>query len=190
MESFFYSLKAKSFKLLQENELPQEIINSLKTLKDNKYETKTHFIEKLKEILGDESMDKYKDIILKYTEIAGKFNGSSYIEFLQQLLNKYGGNIILIEDGASYHKRADVTEFKKNSARLSVYRLPSFSPDYNPIEKLWKNTKQNATHLKYFKTFEELRNSVVNTFQRYMKDASKVICVMKKLRENSGLDIK
>jgi hypothetical protein len=66
--------------------------------------------------------------------------------------------------------------------------LPSFSPDYNPIEKLWKNTKRDATHLKYFKTFEELRNSVSETFKTYMEDASKIICVMKKLREDNALN--
>jgi len=89
----------------------------------------------------------------------------------------------LIEDGAPYHNNKVVTEFiEKQVAKLTVERLPAFSPDYNPIEKLWKNTKRDATHLKYFKTFEELRLSVVNTFQKYLKDATHIIRVMKKLR--------
>lgn len=70
---------------------------------------------------------------------------------------------------------------------MSVYPLPAFSPDYNPIEKLWKNTKRDATHLKYFKTFEELRESVVKAFNQYLEDATKVICVMKKLRTEAGI---
>ena len=63
---------------------------------------------------------------------------------------------------------------------LFTYRLPSFSPDFNPIEKLWRNTKRNATHLKYFKTFDDLQESVLNAFGRYMSDADEVIRVMKK----------
>jgi len=45
-----------------------------------------------------------------------------------------------------------------------VERLPPFSPDFNPIEKLWKNTNPDSTHMKYFKTFEDLHDSVVKTF--------------------------
>lgn len=125
----------------------------------------------------------------EYMECDGKFNGESYIEFLKQLLDKYSCPIFLIEDGAPYHRSGLVKEFKnkmEKQKRLFVYRLPSYSPDKNPIEKLWRNTKKNATHLKYFKSFEDLRSSVINTFNKYLSDASKVICVMKKLRCEAG----
>jgi len=104
------------------------------------------------------------------------------------LLAHYPSKIILIEDGAPYHKSKVVKEFKSaNADRLTIESLPAFSPDYNPIEKLWKNTKRDATHMKYFKTFEDLNQSVVKTFESYMKDASKVICVMKQLREDFAI---
>jgi transposase len=69
----------------------------------------------------------------------------------------------------------------------SITPLPAYSPDYHPIEKLWKNTKCDATHLKYFKTFEDLHDSVVKTFKSYMQDASKIICVMQKMREDFSM---
>jgi transposase len=107
---------------------------------------------------------------------------------LKQLLANYGGKIFLIEDGAPYHHSKIVTEFKKAHAdRLAIAPLPAYSPDYNPIEKLWKNTKRAATHLKYFKTFEDLHDSVVKAFKSYMQDASKVICVMQKMREDFAI---
>jgi len=43
--------------------------------------------------------------------------------------------------------------FADNQDRLTVYDLPSYSPDYNPIEKLWKKVKKDGTHLHYFATF-------------------------------------
>jgi len=98
----------------------------------------------------------------------------------------------LIEDGAPYHRSSQVKEFQKNmegKGLLFTYRLPSFSPDFNPIEKLWRNTKRNATHLKYFKTFDDLRESVLNAFGRYMSDAAEVIRVMKKLRSLAELQL-
>ncbi len=100
----------------------------------------------------------------------------------------YEGKIILIEDGAPYHGSSVVKEFKQaNTRRLTVERLPAFSLDFNPIEKLWKNTKRVSTHMMYFKTFEGLHDSVVQTFNSYMQDASKVICVMQKMREDFAI---
>ena len=46
------------------------------------------------------------------------------------------------------------------SDRITAESLPSYSPDYNPIEYLGKKTKQRATHNKYFKEFAELTVSV------------------------------
>lgn len=93
--------------------------------------------------------------------IEGKLNGSSYIEFLKQILKNTRKHIILIQDGAPYHKSKIVKAFiEKNNKRLTVYTLPSYSPDYNPIEKLWKKIKQGYTHLHYFDTYEALVSQV------------------------------
>jgi transposase len=63
------------------------------------------------------------------SEGAGKFNALTYEAFLRQLLERITVPIILIEDGASYHR-----------SQALDHRLPAFSPQFNPIEKLWKNT--------------------------------------------------
>ena len=123
-----------------------------------------------------------------YEETPEKFNGPSYLGFLRKLLAVIAGAVIIVEDGASYHKSKIVTAFKKEmeeAGRLFTFRLPSFSPDLNPIEKLWKNTKRDATHLKYFTLFEDLRSSVTKAFEDYMRDAAKVIRVMAKLRDEA-----
>ncbi|MFM8453487.1 MAG: IS630 family transposase [Gammaproteobacteria bacterium] len=87
----------------------------------------------------------------------GKLNGESYSEFLLEVLKKTRKHLILIQDGAPYHKGKHMNEFfKKHADRITVYNLPAYSPDYNPIEKLWKKIKQAGTHLQYFPTFESL----------------------------------
>lgn len=91
----------------------------------------------------------------------GKLNSESYIEFLEMVLSKTRKPIILIQDGAPYHRGKLVKQFfKDHSDRIIVYNLPSYSPDYNPIEKLWKKIKEQGTHLKYFPTFEDLKSKV------------------------------
>jgi len=91
----------------------------------------------------------------------GKLNADSYIAFLQDVLSKTRKHIILIQDGAPYHRAKKVKEFfEKHAKRLTVFKLPSYSPDYNPIEKLWKKIKEHGVHLKYFPTFDDLKNTV------------------------------
>jgi hypothetical protein len=42
-------------------------------------------------------------------------------------------------------------------------------------------TKPGAAHCRYFSAFDALRQAVLEAFEQYLSDASKVICVMKKL---------
>jgi len=125
-----------------------------------------------------------------YQECDGKFNAESYIRFLQHILNTYSCPVFLIEDGAPYHRSKIVKEFTDNMkahGKLFVDRLPTYSPDFNPIEKLWKQTKRDATHLKYFPTFDDLRNAVLKAFNKYLNDAMQILCVMRSLRKKAGL---
>lgn len=91
----------------------------------------------------------------------GKLNSESYIDFLKDVLSKTRKPIMLIQDGAPYHKGKKVKAFfEENSNRLTVFNLPSYSPDFNPIEKLWKKIKEQGIHLKYFPTFDDLKGKV------------------------------
>jgi len=91
----------------------------------------------------------------------GRLNSESYEAFLSEVLSKTRKHIILIQDGAKYHtSKAMGRFFDKKANRLTVYTLPSYSPDYNPIEKLWKKIKEKEIHLHYFPTFDHLKNKV------------------------------
>lgn len=186
MESLHYVLKPKSFRELKKAGLPGQLIESLKPLQDELFKTQNALLEKLEVTLGKERATRYQALILKHSETSGRFNKEGYIAFLKQVMERFQGNIILIEDGASYHKARLVQEFVQGTqGRLTVERLPAFSPDFNPIEKLWRNTKRDATHLKYFETFEALRESVCKAFRKYLQDAYQVIAVMKKLHTSA-----
>jgi transposase len=91
----------------------------------------------------------------------GKLNTDSYTLFLEGILSQTKKHIIIIQDGAGYHTSDEMEDlFCGRKNRLSVYQLPACSPDYNPIEMLWKKIKEKGTHLKYFPTFDSLANTV------------------------------
>lgn len=91
----------------------------------------------------------------------GRLNSKSYIEFLKEVMKRTRKHLILIHDNAPYHKSRAMREFiEKHAGRLTVFSLPSYSPDYNPIEQLWKKVKEKETHLHYFPTFDDLKKRV------------------------------
>lgn len=91
----------------------------------------------------------------------GKLNSASYEAFLRQVLAQTTQHLVLLQDGARYHTSAALQNFfTQQSARLTVFQLPSYSPDFNPIEKLWKKIKEQDTHLHYFPDFAALVGKV------------------------------
>ena len=98
----------------------------------------------------------------------GRLNSESYEAFLTEVLSRTRKHIILIQDGASYHTSKAMKKFFAEKAyRITVYNLPSYSPDYNPIEKLWKKIKEKEIHLHHFPTFDSLKNKVEEGLLRF-----------------------
>ena len=98
----------------------------------------------------------------------GRLNSTAYIAFLTRVLEHTRQPIILIQDGAKYHTSAETKAFfAQQTARLEVCQLPTYSPDSNPIEKLWKKIKQQGTHLHYCPTFEALTDKVEQALLKF-----------------------
>ena len=94
----------------------------------------------------------------------GRLNSESYSAFRARVLEPTTQHIRLIQEGASDHTSAAMQAcFAHHTARLQVCQLPSYAPDDNPIEKLWKKIKQEGTHRPYFPTFEALKEKVEQT---------------------------
>lgn len=116
---------------------------------------------------------------LVYKGIEEKFNSDSYAAFLEKLLKDVPGTIFLIQDGARYHTSKAMKEFfEKYQQRLKVFQLPSYSPDYNPIEYLWKKVKTAATHNRYFEDFAKLTASVEEALATLATQAAEILRLM------------
>jgi transposase len=128
---------------------------------------------------------------LFYQGIEGRFNSDSYQGFLQILMEQTTQPLFLIHDGARYHTSAATQAFlAAHRDRLTVEPLPSYSPDYNPIEYLWKKTKQRATHNQYFKEFVALTVSVDKALAYFATHSDTVLGLFGLYCEESGLVLK
>ncbi len=127
---------------------------------------------------------------LFYQGIEGRFNSDSYQAFVQMIMAQTRKHLFLIHDGARYHTSQATTHFfEAHRQRITAYRLPSYSPDYNPIEYLWKKTKQRGTHNKYFKGFAALTVSVEEALAYFARHADEVLCLFGRYCEESKLDL-
>jgi len=128
---------------------------------------------------------------LFYQGIEGRFNSENYQAFLQMILAHTTEHLFLIHDGARYHTSASTQAFlAAHSDRITAQPLPSYSPDYNPIEYLWRKTKKRATHNKYFKEFAELTVSVDKALAYFATHPDTVLGLFGRYREESGLELK
>ncbi len=119
----------------------------------------------------------------------GRFNSESYQTFLEEVLNQTDQHIILIQDGAKYHtSKATKQFFEEHAKRLSVFQLPAYSPDFNPIEKLWKKLKKRSTHLRYFKKFEALVRQVDEGLLYFSQTPSEITALMGKYCKSLGTE--
>ena len=98
-------------------------------------------------------------------------HAKEHIEFLQQLMkNHRNRKIIVIEDNASPHIAAEVGSFvTANKNKLAIYYLPTYSPDLNPQEDVWrylKHVKLKAHQAKSIKELPSLVYSKLKSMQR------------------------
>jgi transposase len=102
----------------------------------------------------------------------------TYEAFLTQVLAQSERPIVLIQDGARYHTSKAMQDFfAQHAARLTVFQLPSYSPDFNPIERLWKKIKEQETHLHYFPTFESLKEKVEQALVKFANAPKEILAL-------------
>jgi transposase len=81
----------------------------------------------------------------KYDIIHGSLDTAKFIDFCDKLLSDTHGPVFLIVDGHPVHRAKAVAEYVANThGRLRLFRLPSYSPELNPDEWVWKNVKHDT----------------------------------------------
>ena len=122
-----------------------------------------------------------------YKGHAGRLNSASYAAFLLDVLSQTRRHVVVIQDGARYHTSQAMQDFfKAHAARLTIAQLPSYSPDFNPIEHLWKKVKKEATHLKYFPDFVQLQAEVDRALLHFAQTPREITVLMARYCETLG----
>jgi transposase len=101
----------------------------------------------------------------------GKFNGPSFLQFLQQLRSASRGprrRVVVITDNAPYHhSRMHRPWREKHAQRFALDFLPPYSPELNPIERVWKLTRRRCLHNRYFENLKDIISAVEAEFANW-----------------------
>ena len=90
---------------------------------------------------------------------------------------KYG-RVVLTIDNAPWHRGALVNEALAENPHLEFYRLPSYSPRLNVIERFWRKLRRRATHNRLFDTIKDLKASVRNSLRYFQTVRTKLLSLV------------
>jgi transposase len=104
-----------------------------------------------------------REIVLQEDE---RLDAASTLNFLEKLKQAYpqATKVHIFCDNARYYKNKHVQTFLASS-KLQMHFLPPYSPNLNPIERLWKFMNENVLYNKYYEKFREFRDAVLGFLQ-------------------------
>lgn len=93
-------------------------------------------------------------------------NAQSTIKLFEQLQKKYAykNGIYAIADNAKYYRSKLVKKFLETS-KIRLIFLPSYSPNLNLIERLWKYLRKEVINTTYYPKFEQFQTAIQNFFE-------------------------
>ena len=75
--------------------------------------------------------------------------------------------VVLTIDNAPWHRGQAIKDALAAYPHLELYRLPSYSPKLNVIERFWKKLRRRATHNRLFDSIKDLKTSVRNSLRYF-----------------------
>jgi transposase len=118
-----------------------------------------------------------------YSLIFDGFDSDTFVYYLNWLIeqNKTRNKLVLVVDNSSTHKSRKVIDFLEERKELiELLYLPPYSPDLNPVERVWKHMRYHVTHNIYFETLEALENAIVHYLKNHSKpneELSSLCCI-------------
>lgn len=97
-------------------------------------------------------------------------NTETTIELFTKLLNTYpeSEKIYIVCDNASYYK-SKAMKYWLETTRIELIYLPPYSPNLNPMERVWKLMRKEIIDYNYYEDFNQFRANVLSFFE-YIAD--------------------
>jgi transposase len=105
-----------------------------------------------------------------YIQEDPRINAQSNIALLEQIIRAHpGSNIRVFSDNARYNHSRILKEWLNEHPQIIFSHIPAYSPNLNPIERLWKFMKKTVINSHYYETFAEFKKEVLGFFKNISK---------------------
>lgn len=103
----------------------------------------------------------------KVTITFGKsINQHDFLDHLNKIKEDYPGkNILMCLDNCRSHFTEKVQRFLEKNTNFFFLFQPPYSPDLNPIERVWKLLRKRIIHNFLFRSLEDLENAIKQFFE-------------------------
>lgn len=92
----------------------------------------------------------------------------AFLRQLEKASRQSGRKVIVLLDNVSYHHAKMHRSWRKQHAStFEMLFLPPYSPDMNPIERVWKLTRRQCTHNRYFSTVDDIVDAIDPVFMTW-----------------------
>ena len=71
-------------------------------------------------------------------------------------------------------KNKDIQQYLETS-RIKIHYLPPYSPNLNPIERLWKVMRERVTYNKYYPKFIEFKEKINEFFNTTVHEIDPIL---------------
>jgi transposase len=108
----------------------------------------------------------------QFTSVAndGYITATTVCELLQKLAVQYAGKpIVIVLDNARY-QHCNLVKVLAAELGITLKFLPSYSPNLNLIERLWKFVKKKCLYNVYYETFDQFVSGINDCLDRIETD--------------------
>jgi transposase len=104
-----------------------------------------------------------QDVIVTYHKT---INAQATIELFEKLKKQYPEkeNLYVFADNAKYYVSAVLKEYLAQNTVIKLIHLPTYSPNLNLIERLWKYTRREVINATYYEKFKEFSFGIKSFF--------------------------
>ncbi|HHL6062493.1 TPA: IS630-like element ISEc40 family transposase [Escherichia coli] len=107
-------------------------------------------------------------LICEYKTI-NEYNVSLFLNEIRKVYPDYNQKIHVILDGAGYHRSQLVKDWAE-VVNIRLHYLLPYSPNLNPIERMWKLMNEHARNNRYFSSTREFREAISVFFNQTLPD--------------------
>ena len=92
-------------------------------------------------------------------------NAESIVDFMGKIRAQYGSKTVhIILDRSGYHRASLIAE-KTEKLNIKLHFLPPYSPNLNPIERLWKVMNEKVRNNRFFKSAKDFKEAISGFFE-------------------------